>query len=198
MKTKYRLILGIIIIFVGCGLVFNQEIKSEEQKKIDELIRALGTRYWDKAAAALEEIGEPAVEPLIEAMLYGSGRTPENAAYTLARFESEKVEKALIAVLKDRKFSSRVRAAAAESLGEMRSKKAEIPLIDAVTNDEGQVRYKAIEALVKIGSDKAEEAIIEALKDEDEEVRYWALVALEKIGTPEAIKAVEEYKKQNK
>jgi len=120
-EATHSVILGIIIICIGSGLVFNQEIKSKEQKKIEELIQALGTRYWDKAAAALEKIGEPAVEPLIEAMFHGSGRIPENAAYTLARFKSEKAEVALIKVLKDRKFSSQVRWAAADVLGRIKS-----------------------------------------------------------------------------
>jgi len=186
MKTRYRVILGIIIIFMGSVQGFSQEIKSKEQKRIDELIRDLGTRYWDKAAAALEEIGEPAVEPLIEALLHGSGRTPENAAYTLARFKSEKAEEALIRVLKDRKFSWQVRAAAADGLGDIKSKKAEIPLIDAVKNDGGRIRYNAIEALIKIGSTEAADAIIEALKDEGWWIRGAAIRALGEIQSKKA------------
>lgn len=84
---KKIVVLGIIIIFIGSVYGFTQESQSDQEKKIDELIKTLGTKYWEKAFEALVEIGEPAVEPLIKAMKDTSGfrLMSSRATYTLGK-----------------------------------------------------------------------------------------------------------------
>jgi len=91
----------------------------------------------------LPELGEPAVEPLIEALKY-----------------------------KDWYEDWYVREEAAEALGKIGDIRAVKPLIEALKDEYRYVRLKAAKALGKIGDIRAVEAVIKSLFEFPSELRY--------------------------
>ena len=138
-------------------------------------------KEWDEAV----KLGEPAVEPLINAL---KSRWEAAAAEALVKIGEPAVEP-LINALKDE--DSSVRRKAAEALGEIGDERAVEPLINALKDEDSFVRWEAAEALVKIG-EPAVEPLIHALKDEDSDVRAAAAMALGKIGDERAIEPLTE------
>jgi len=95
-----------------------EELKAS--KNVKGLIDALkdedfNVRY--SAAGALEEIGEPAVEPLIEALKDKNRDVRESVAYALGKIGDTLAVEPLIEALKDK--DSYVRAGAAIALGKL-------------------------------------------------------------------------------
>jgi HEAT repeat protein len=152
------------------------------QNKIEELMGKLGTRYWEKAADELVEIGEVAVKPLIELLNIGSGRPSENANYVLGRIGTPEALDAVVKALRNQEFDGRIRGNAAAVLGEVGSEKFIDPLIEALEKDSSWwVRHFAVGSLGKIGSERTQEPLIIALKDESHYVRRAAVVELGKV-----------------
>ena len=112
------------------------------------------------------EIGEPAVEPLIEALKDEDFNVRSEAAEALGNVGEPAIEP-LIEALKDENFNLRMDTA--EALGEIEEPAIE-PLIEALKDENSGVRSEAAKALVNIGDERAVELLIEALKDEDLEV----------------------------
>jgi len=127
---------------------------------------------------ALVKIGEPAVEPLIQALKDEDSGVRWAAAATLGEIKDERAVAPLIQALKD--GGRGVRWQAAMALVEMGEPAVE-PLIQALKDEEEEVRWAATEALGRMGDARAVESLIQALKDEDELVRKTAKEALEKI-----------------
>ena len=148
-----------------------------------------------EAARALAKIGEPAVEPLIEALIgatdplvsaraiealgeIGDARAVEPLISELARGEAYKAITALV------------------QIGDARAVE---PLIEILKGDKVLVSAKAARALGEIGGARAVEALIEVLKGEAagswqmEELREAAAEALSKIGGEEAEKALKQF-----
>jgi len=141
-------------------------------------------KEWDEAV----KLGEPAVEPLINALKDEASSVRWEAAGALGKIGEPAVEP-LINALKDE--DSSVRWGAAEALGEIGDERAVEPLINALKDEDSDVRWKAAEALVKIG-EPAVEPLIHALKDEDSDVRAAAAMALGKIGDERAVEPLTE------
>ena len=188
MNNNLFALLGIVILLFGTAIGYAQEGRIEQEKKIDELIGNLGTRYWEVAADGLVEIGEAAVERLIETLNIGSGRPSQNANFVLVRIGTLKAVDAVIRALKNQKFDFRVRANAAGALGEIDSKDVISPLIEALqTDSHWWVRNFAVGSLGKLGSEKVVDPLIGALNDENQYVRRAAVAELGKLKPDKAI-----------
>ncbi|MCP9455939.1 MAG: HEAT repeat domain-containing protein [Nitrospira sp.] len=72
---------------------------------------------------------------------------------------------------------------AAEVLGELQDPRAVGPLVEALTDEVGDVRQRAYEALIKIGAPSVP-ALIPLLVSEEDELRQAATEMLRKIGKP--------------
>lgn len=165
------------------------------------------TAEWDEVV----KIGEPAIEPLIQALkdedydgrwkaaeaLDKLGWKPSSEVdrcyYLIAKRELKELVKigkpaveSLIQSLKDRKES--VRGEAAEALGEIGDERAVGPLIHALKDEDWTVRGKAVVSLWEIGDERAVESLIHVLKyDPEFFVRKAAAWALGEIGDKRAV-----------
>lgn len=72
---------------------------------------------------------------------------------------------------------------AAEVLGELKDQRAVDPLVDALTDDVGDVRQRAYDSLIKLGGISAP-ALIPLLVSEEDDIRQSATEILRKIGKP--------------
>jgi len=188
MNNKLFALSCIVLLLLGTAFGLDQEGKSDQEKKIAELIGNLGTRYWEKAADRLVIIGEAAVDPLIKILNVGSGRPSENANLILARIGTPKAMDAVIGALKNLTFDFRVRAYAAMALGDTGSKKFVVPLIEVLqTDSHWWVRNFAVGSLGKIGSERVVEPIIGALNDDNPYVRRAAVSILGELKPDKAI-----------
>ena len=76
-------------------------------------------------------------------------------------------------------YNSRV--CSAKALGQLKDKRATIPLIETLRDDMNEVRQTSAWALGEIGDSQAVDPLIEALADSDKEVRDAAREALNKL-----------------
>ena len=106
-----------------------------------------------QASKSLAEIGEPAVEPLVNALKGEEGNIKRYATFALKNIGDENVVDYLIEALEDDDWS--VRKTSAKSLGEMESKDAVEPLIEALKDEDWGVRTAVAKALGDIGDQKA-------------------------------------------
>jgi HEAT repeat protein len=72
---------------------------------------------------------------------------------------------------------------AAEVLGELREPRAVRPLVDALTDEVGDVRQRAYDSLIKIGG-AAVPSLVPLLVSEEDELRQSATEIIRKIGKP--------------
>lgn len=72
---------------------------------------------------------------------------------------------------------------AAEVLGELKDPRAVAPLVEALTDEVGDVRQRAYDSLIKIGGPSVP-ALIPLLVSEEDEIRQAATEILRKIGKP--------------
>jgi HEAT repeat protein len=101
-----------------------------------------------RAALALGEIGEPAVEPLIMALEDHEVDIQQHAAWCLGKIEEPWAVVPLLNILKS--GYSFVRWRAAEALGKIKDERAIEPLIHALEDEDLDVRDAAIESLRNI------------------------------------------------
>ncbi|MCD6215119.1 MAG: HEAT repeat domain-containing protein, partial [Candidatus Desulfofervidus sp.] len=151
-----------------------------EKKDVKGLIKAL--RHEDvrkEAAEALVNIGEPAVEPLIQALKDEYSDVREEAARALGRIGDKRAVEPLINALKDE--DSDVRMEAAEALDQMGWKPGYV-----TEKAYYLVAKKEWDEAVKLG-EPAVEPLINALKDEASSVRWGAAGALGEIGDERAV-----------
>ena len=126
MKNKITLILGIVILVMGCINGFAQHSQSSEQEKVDQLIKKFcSLSYGERGSMseAFREIGDPIIEPLIEMLRnkktsgwsqYRIEWHQRRIAWALEKIPSDKAVKSLIVALKD--ADEEVRMWAAEAL----------------------------------------------------------------------------------
>ena len=143
---------------------------------------------WE-ASHALGKIGEPAVEPLINALRDDSAWVREKAADALGKIGGTRAVEALIESLEDSSGTgvrSTVRDKVADALGAIGDARAVEPLIKTLKDSSwphfsgpvsGDLWHSGAGALGKIG-EPAVEPLINALRDSDDDVRLWAVVAL--------------------
>jgi HEAT repeat protein len=187
---KRSLFIIVSVIFLWDMNVFGpaQVRQSEQEKKITELIGILGTRYWDKAADELVEIGKPAVDLLVATLNAGSGRPAENAVIILGRIGTPEALDAVVVALKNKNFHNRVRAYAAMALGDTGSEDQVEVLIESLrTDDHWWVRNFAVGSLGKIGSRRVVDPLIEAMDDENMYVRRAAVEIIGKLKPEKAV-----------
>ena len=157
-----------------------------KQPRFEALIKALvnvDEFITFDAVEPLISIGEPAVEPLIEAAYSldfdGDGEGGAwgllQIANVLGRIGDARAVEVLIEIMSD----GYAREDAVNALVRI-GKAAVEPLIEAFGHEYYGVRRGAAEALGRIGDARAVEPLIKAL--EDDEVRYAAEEALEKLG----------------
>jgi len=101
---------------------------------------------------ALVKIGEPAVEPLIQALGYKERLVAVGASWVLREIGESAVEPLIQALRKDERWE--VRGLAAETLGEIGDARAVEPLTQALKKDEW-IREAAKRALKKLKAKKS-------------------------------------------
>jgi len=191
---------------------------------IDAIIEANKTRdniVGREAGAALEKIGTPAVEniidalknrsapvaevlgnigdaravePLITVLKNGSADARMNAAGALGKFTDPRAVEPLITALMD--SESMVGKAAAQALGDLKDTRAVGPLIAILKIWNASVRMAAAGALVNIGP-PAMEPLIKALGNKDPQVGRIIVEVLAKLGTPPVDLLVAALKEKN-
>jgi HEAT repeat protein len=135
-----------------------------------------------QASQALAAIGEPAVEPMIDALKDRDWRVREGVADALGDIkDSRAVEPLLIAV---RDADPHVRESAAGSLGQLKDASAVPALTIALKDKFASVRAAAAFALGLIADPDAVQSLALALKDPDYEVVAMSAGALDRIGAP--------------
>lgn len=161
-----------------------------------------------KAIQVLQEIGEPAIEPLLVCLKDVQIGNRIFAAEALGKSGNEFVVEPLCKALKDREplFIQQV----AVALGNLGNAQAIEPLRRLINHSSFQVRHAAIEALAKMGVQTEEhkeqiaqapakpdwdeiltsegiesKLLFEALRNRDVKIRKEAALALEKHGTPD-------------
>jgi len=124
----------------------------DTQKRIAVLIGRLGDREpsdRDRAVAALEQTGSPAVAPLIAAMQAEDWIVRQGASQALGKIGDPRAVEPLISALGDR--NQWIRRYAAEALGLIGDERALEPLVAALKDDSPGVRTVAAKALESIG-----------------------------------------------
>lgn len=175
-------------------------MRTDAAAAVSALVEALEDRYEPvrrNAIYALSAIGEPAVEPLVDALNSEKEAFDMepilhicDAAHGLAAIGASSVP-ALIAALQDEREN--VRASAAYALGEMGPVAAEAVdgLIALLSDESEEVRRHAISALgmIKVPVSKTVPVLVRVLEDrEDTDLAFFAAQALTRIG-PDATEA---------
>ena len=157
---------------------------------VPRLLRVLrGRRVEDSvhkaAAAALGEIGAPAVPGLLAALRDAEEDVRRKAAWVLGKIGDAAAVPGLLAALHDADVDVRVAAAAA--LGQIGDATAVPGLLAALHDADVDVRWTAARALERIGDAAAVPGRLAALGDADADVRWAAAVALGQIGDNAAV-----------
>lgn len=162
----------------------------------EELIELLND--WDidvhgPAQLALEKIGKPAIELLMQPFHETTEPVQERIAKVFERIGKPAVEPLCEVLLDYYPNSDRGNAIVAETLGNIGDTRAVEPLIDALCQSEDEFEEEVIEeALVKIGK-PAVEPLIKALQQEDELYCRWGLAkVLGDIGDGRAVEPLTE------
>ena len=168
--------------------------------KMEQLVKVVAeSPHWGEkrtAAAALADIGEPAVDAMISLLGSEDYHVRWYVANELGGVKSEKVVQALIDLLYDEERN--VRSAAAYALGNIGSERAVVPLIEALYDVERNISVSAARALGQIGNPQAVESLIKVLRDSTLNIIGPAAEALGNIGSPEAIEPLISILEQNK
>ena len=129
-----------------------QQFADEEtQYGVAALIGKLGDReptVRDSVVAALAQIGQPAVAPLITAMEAEDWIVRQGASEALGRIGDPRAVEPLVSALGDK--NQWIRRYAAEALGRIGDEQAIEPLVTALKDDSSVVRAAAAKALESI------------------------------------------------
>ena len=134
----------------------------------------IAKKEWDE----ISNIGNSAIEPLIQALKDEDRDVRERSACILGEMGNVRAVEPLIQTLKDEHQD--VLIATAEALKKI-GKPAVEPLIQALTDGNNNVQWGAAEILGAIGDERAVEPLIQALTDGNNNVQNAAKEALEKI-----------------
>jgi len=135
-----------------------EKIGWQPKNAIELAYYLIANRAWDKIA----EVGEPAIEPLIQRLKDNYFQIRDKAVWTLGKIGKPAVQP-LIQALKDENW--RVRWGAARALGEIEDKRAVKPLEQVASDANGEVRIAAAISLGKIKKEKEMESLDRALRD---------------------------------
>jgi HEAT repeat protein len=159
----------------------------KDPRSVAPLIAALADSYpyiLEPVEAALINIGDPAFEPLIEALKNQDLNIRCEAATILGRINNPIAIEPIIATLKD----SRMEYCISYVLSQMGAPAVE-PLIEALKDENMDVRSSAAFTLGEMNDPRAVGPLIASLEDKGYE-RMSAVSALGKIEDPQAIRAV--------
>jgi len=143
-----------------------------------------------QAAKRLQELGKPAVLPLLQVPAHGkAGWGTELLIETLGRIGDPRAVEPLIAVLKCE--SPHARQEAAKALARIGDQRAIGPLIDAFRVESGDTEditawQDAAQALARLGAPSFS-PLVAALSDEHGNVRAWSADALGQLGDVQAV-----------
>ena len=132
---------------LAAGSKASKEAK-ERERRIGELMRELNDEHWDarrRAAYALGNLGEYAVEPLTRALTNDRWDIRRKAAWALGNIGNPAAVAPLLHALKDDR--AEVREQAAQALGALRDFKALESLIQALSDTDSSVRRQAAQSL---------------------------------------------------
>jgi FOG: HEAT repeat len=139
-----------------------------------------------KLLEALNAIGEPAIEPLLQMLESKNAVERSNAARTFGLMSDKRALEPLIKLLVS-DTDCGPRGNIAEALGKIGDEKATDALIESLNDTEAFVRRESAEALGKLKNEKAVEPLIKLLKDPVFKVRADAATALKEIGDDRAV-----------
>lgn len=125
--------------------------------------------------AVLAHAGEDGADALIE-QLTAAQSLSDRRIYFDGLLKLQAGISALVHMLGDPRWY--VVRNAADLLGELQAKEAEVPLTDAVRHDDDRVRRAAAAALAKLGTPRSHQALREALRDTSAQVRMQAAIGL--------------------
>jgi HEAT repeat protein len=170
-------------------------METKIKEKINELIENLehsDKEAQDKSAKALVEIGDPAVEILIEYLRYREEKSTVHirVANILSKIGTKKVVDLLLEKLMD--YNWRVRTAAAMAIKEIGDSRVIDPLLQILFKDERRDNREYAEVVLGEIGEPVVEQLIQALKDEEPDIRVRAARLLGKIKDFRAVKPLTE------
>jgi len=172
------IVVAVVVLLSCSGFGANRSEASGSKKRIQELIKQLDSRSWDRAAKELVRIGEPAVDPLLGALNQNSHWISVRASNPLSKIRSEKSVDGLLKALDNTKLDDRIKRYILQSLGNVESERVMKPLIRYLGHDDWAIRCAVLRSLGQIGGETAEEAAIVALKDKPRYVVESAIAVL--------------------
>ena len=183
-------ITGLIVVF----FLLSASSGIADSDRIDRLLENLKTHESAELGATLRElrqIGQPALQPLLNALQNEDFIYRRNIVIALQNFKTPEVADVLILVLKD-DWHWVVRCRAAYSLGVIKDPRAVEPLIEAMQTDRHwAVRGDTMWALGHIKDPRAVEPLIEVLKTSNQSSDLsGAISSLGFIKSPRAIQAL--------
>jgi len=168
-----------IVVLLSCsGFCANPGEASGSEKRIQELIKQLDSRAWDRATKELVRIGDPAVDPLLRALNQNSHWISARASNPLSKIRSEKAVDGLLGALDNTKLDERIKRYILQSLGNVESERVLNPLIRHLGHEDWAIRCAVLRSLGQIGGETAEETVIVALKDKERYVVESAIAVL--------------------
>lgn len=170
---------------------------SKHPNAVSYLIEALRDSFWwfereeivKDLLSAIENMGEPVVEPLIEALADKEKTVRKYSAIMLGNLKDARAVEELGMTLYD--LHDEVSLIAAESLAQIGE--ASIPVLtEALTHPEMGVREHAVFGLGKIQSERVIPFLVEMLKDPVREVQKQAILALGNFTNELALSTLQE------
>ncbi|HUS58210.1 MAG TPA: HEAT repeat domain-containing protein [Planctomycetota bacterium] len=187
--------------------------ETKDPAAVPALVRCLGDDEFHvrwKCAVSLKNIGEPAVDALMGALLEGNLNAQYCAAWALGELKDAKatlaLAKAAVAADDDLRWKAVIslkrigpaaivelarlakdnapeaRRCAVWSLGELGGNDALAPLLDATRDADTEVRNKAAYALSKFDLPEVRAALEKLVEDKDPAVQKQAVMSLAKLG----------------
>jgi len=172
------IVVAIVVLLSCSGFGASPGEASGSEKRIQELIKQLDSRTWDRAAEELVRIGDAAVDPLLRALNQNSHWISARACDPLSKIGSEKAVDGLLGALDNTKLDDRIKRYILQSLGNVESERVLNPLIRHLGHDDWAIRCAVLRSLGQIGGERAEEAAVGALKDKERYVVESAIAVL--------------------
>jgi HEAT repeat protein len=170
--------------------------ETRHPEAIPFLMEALRDSFWwfereqsvRDLLTAIEKMGEPVVEPLVEALGDREGTVRKYAAIVLGRLRDIRAIEELGMALYD--LHHDVSQAAAESLAQFGGEAVGV-LSEALTHPEAGVRERAVHGLGLIRDERVAPLLIEMLNDPDRAVKKQAIHSLGSVRDKRAIPALQ-------
>lgn len=173
----------------GKIFVQNDRVHEREIERLIEILKCTDIQILKRTFVSLKEIGEPALQPLIETLENSTNdQLRRNVALALGEFTEHK--NVVFEVLKKaiKTAHSYVRSGIVIALGELGDKRSIPLLVKAIKDPDTSVSHLAARALVEIGDSQSVEPLIGLLTYKKAYIRANAAYAL---GLLKDIRAIE-------